>query len=116
MNFNALFLSRWAWLLLLTLGAVALGAVTVQTTGFSRLLILGAALTAGAVLTSRWKRETAEVPRAKLVSRLTLSSRNQVCLIEVDARSFLVVHGERHAQVVELDARPSFAQVKERTS
>ena len=116
MNLNAFSTSRWTWPLSLALGGVALAAVAVQASPLGRLLLLGCVLAAAAVVTARWRNETAEAPRAKVVTRLALSARSHASVIEVDTRSFLVVHGDRYAQIVALDTRPSFAQLKEHLS
>lgn len=116
MDLNALSTSRWTLPFLLALGGIALAALALQMSPLGRLLILGAALTVAAVVTSRWRNGTAEAPRAKVVTRLALSARSHASVIEVDARSFLVVHGDRYAQIVDLDTRPSFAQLKEHLS
>lgn len=108
MELKALTSSRWTMLLMLALAGAILAAAAFDAPPLSRLLMLGAGLVGIGVWSLHARQANPELPRAKIITRLALSSKNQACLIEVDARSFLVVHGERYAQIVDLKPPPSF--------
>jgi|CXWL01.1.fsa_nt_gi hypothetical protein len=108
MELKALTSSRWTTLLILAFGGTVLVTAALYAPPLGRWVILATALVGAGVWSSHFRQVNPEVTRAKVISRLALSSRSQACLIEVDARSFLVVHGERYAQIVDLKPASPF--------
>lgn len=105
MNSFAFYSSRWtspSFIAVATLAAVGVATFTLRPSPSLGLLLVGGGLVVAAALSLRGRATTPDIPRARLVSRLALSQKSQACLLEVDARSFLIVHADAYAQIVEL--------------
>lgn len=111
---------RTKLLVALACGLAALGislALGASLTSSARLLLGGLAVAAALWWFSR--RGTlgfAATPRLTVVQRAGLSARTGLALIEVDGRSYLVVHGEGFARLTTLRTPKSIPSTRARVS
>ena len=102
----------------LTLLLALAGVQGVSTTAVARALLTVAALGG---IAWWWFKSTKPkkfqlAPRLSVVSRAGLSQRTGLALIEVDGRSFLVVHGDGYAEICPTRDRPPKARTQRRAT
>jgi flagellar biogenesis protein FliO len=76
----------------------------VGPTQVAQLLLVATLVLVGAVWMHRRRRvrEAPRAPRLAVEASTALSARTQLALVEVEGRRFLIVHGERHSQMLEV--------------